>query len=355
MRIAIDNMIFQLQKGRPRGVSRVWANLLPYLKSMLQGKHELVLLQRQNSDLTNYGIKTFSIPNYNIAAREADAKMLTSVCKKLKIDLFITTYQTRVNGIKSLTFVYDLIPEILGWLPKSVEGVSRKEAYASSDILACISKNTKKDLHSWYDMSSKRVELVYLGASAKDFHPLVSCENAGFMEKYLLKPNYFILDGAIFPKDAEIFCRAFSSLNTDFSLFSYGGAVKKDVATSCSKYKIPYRQVGFLSGKEVLDALAGSKGLIFLSANEGFGLPVLEAMACKIPVLCSRMTSLPEVGGDSVHYFTDHTYEGIRKGLVPFFNNEERNQFVEKAYTRSQEFTWIKAAEKLVKIILAGI
>jgi len=100
MRIAIDNIIFQLQKGRPR----------------------LVLLQRQNSDLTSYGIKTFPILTYNIGTREKDVKMLTSVCKKLKIDLFITTYQTRVNGIKSLAFVHDLIPEILGWLPTICRG-----------------------------------------------------------------------------------------------------------------------------------------------------------------------------------------------------------------------------------------
>jgi glycosyltransferase involved in cell wall biosynthesis len=319
---------------------------------MLGAKHDLILLQREGSEQNTYGMKTRPIPRYNIAAREADVKTLTSVCKKLKIDLFITTYQTRVKGIKSLTFVYDLIPEILGWLPRSIEAVSRKEDYLLSDILVCISKNTKKDLYSWYDMTSKQVEMVYLGVSSEDFHPLASCENAGFMEKYKLKSNYIVLDGAILPEAAEIFCKVFSSLNTNFSLLSYGGALKKEVVASCLKYKILYQQVGFLSDKEVLMALSGSKGLIFLSPNEGFGLPVLEAMACKIPVLCSHMTSLPEVGGDSVYYFTDHTYTGIKNGLVPFLNIKDRYQLVEKGYTRSKLFTWEKTVQKLVGIIL---
>jgi len=239
------------------------------------------------------------------------------------------------------------------WLPQSVEAVSRKECYLSSDILVCVSENTKKDLYSWYDVTSKQVERIYLGVSTKDFHPVISSETAKFKAKYGLKPNYFVLDGSIFPEKAKLFCKAFSSLGTDFSLFSYGGALKKYVAEDCKKYGIPFRQVGFLSDKEVLDALAGSMGLIFLSANEGFGLPVLEAMACKIPVLCSHMTSLPEVGGDSVHYFADHTYAGIKNGLVSFVDNKSRDQFVEKAYLRSQQFTWKKSAEKLVKRIMA--
>ena len=353
MRIAIDNIIFQLQKGRHRGVSRIWANILPYLRDMLKDKHELTILLREDSEQDNYGMESFSIPKYLIGSRNADAKMLTSVCKKLKTDLFITTYQTRVNDIKSFVMVYDLIPEILGWLPRSQEAVSRKEAYLSADVLACISKNTKKDLCSWYDMSTKQVEMVYLVVAPNDFHPLPAHVDPRFTKKFGLESDYLVLDGCISEEVAETFCKAFSSLNTNFKLFSYGGALKKVVATSCEKYNIPYRAAGFLSDKEVLMALAGSKGLIFLSPYEGFGLPVLEAMACKIPVLCSDTSSLPEIGREYVHYFTDSSYMGIQNALSSFFNDENK-QLVENAFARSQTFTWQKTAKKIAGILNAG-
>ena len=354
MKIAIDNIIFQLQQGHFRGVSRVWANLLPYMKDMLEGKHELVLLCRQGSCRENFGFKTYSIPRYgnHLLDGDKDAKVLTSVCRKLGVDVFITTYHTRVLGIKNIVMVYDMIPEIRSWLSGCNEYVARSKAYLNADTLICISENTKRDLCSWYDTTSKRVEVAFLGVSSKEFHPLISCENARFMEKYGLKPGYMVLDGDITGEVSEVFCKAFSSLGTNLSLFWYGGALKDYVMQSCTKYKIPFQKVGRLAEKEIPLALSGAGGLIFISDAEGFGLPVLEAMSCRTPVVCSHTASLPEVGGDSVQYFANHSFECIRDNLSSFFDIENRKQIAEKGFIRSKEFSWKKTAEKVVKVLL---
>ena len=356
MKIAIDNVIFQLQENHPRGIFRVWNSILPYMKDMLVN-NEMILLCRQGTDVRkNFGFKTYSISRYENQLQDEDAKMLSSVCKKLGVDLFITTYNTRALGIKSMVMVYDMVPEKRSWVRGCNEFVARSKAYLNADILVCISENTKRDLCKWYDTSSKRVEVVLLGVSAAEFHPLVSRENSGFMLKYGLNPGYMVLDGAITKEVAEVFCRAFSSLDTDISLFWYGGALKEYMVTSCEKHGVPHLKVGHLEDREVPLALSGAEGLIFISGDEGFGLPVLEAMACGIPVLCSNVDSLPEVGGDTVQYFADHSSKCMKESLARFLLDDEYRKFMgERGFVRSQQFSWKKTAEEIVQVISSTI
>lgn len=354
MRIAIDNVIFQIQVGNPRGISRVWENILPYMTKMLESKHKLILLERMESRKIEFGIKNRQeLPQYSELVQNQDMGMLTSICKNLGIDLFITTYHTKVTGIKNLVMVHDLIPEKRNWLKPLNEYTSRSNAYQNAQILICVSENTKKELHEWYrGININKIHVVLEGVNPKEFHPFTSNEISQFLEDYKLKSGYLVLDGDISEVIAENFCQAFSSLNTGLALFSYGGVLDAIVTKTCQKYKIKYIDAGWLSKKKVPLALAGAKGLIFISNGEGFGLPVLEAMACRIPVICSHIDSLPEVGGDAVQYFTDHSFESIKSGLSSFIKDENRNQLAKKGFERSKSFTWEKMAEKIVRIIL---
>jgi glycosyltransferase involved in cell wall biosynthesis len=83
----------------------------------------------------------------------------------------------------------------------------------------------------------------------------------------------------------------------------------------------------------------------FPSRGEGFGLPVLEAMACGAPVLTTHCTSLPEVGGEAVAY-TEPDAEAIRDSLRALLADPPRRETLGTAgYDRSQEFTWAASAE----------
>jgi glycosyltransferase involved in cell wall biosynthesis len=83
----------------------------------------------------------------------------------------------------------------------------------------------------------------------------------------------------------------------------------------------------------------------FPSRGEGFGLPVLEAMACGVPVLTTHCTSLPEVGGEAVAY-TEPDADSIRDALRALLDDDARREMLAGAgYARSQEFTWAASAE----------
>lgn len=353
MKIAIDNVIFQLQSERPRGISRVWLNILPYMERMLKAGNKLTLLSRVGSGEMDFGMKVKQIPIYTDPPRD-DSKMLSSVCKDIGIDLFITTYHTKAPGVKNLVMVHDLIPERRNWVTSTNEYNERGKAYVKADILICVSENTKKDLCKWYsNINKNKMHVALEGVNPRKFHPYTSNEIASFLKEYKLKPDYLVLDGDIPMVTAVNLCRAISSLKTEIALFSYGGVLTPAVAKACQKYKIAYINVEWLPDNQVPLALAGAKGLIFISDGEGFGLPVLEAMACRTPVICSRIDSLPEVGGDSVDYFTSHDFLGL-KSKISFLLKSGEKQIMKKAvkgFNRSKLFTWEKMARRIVEII----
>jgi glycosyltransferase involved in cell wall biosynthesis len=102
---------------------------------------------------------------------------------------------------------------------------------------------------------------------------------------------------------------------------------------------------GYLRFSDLPGYLGGALIVAFPSRGEGFGLPVLEAMACGAPVLTTHRTSLPEVGGDAVAY-TEPDAESIRAGLRALLDDPVRRESLGDAgYARSQEFTWAASAE----------
>ena len=91
--------------------------------------------------------------------------------------------------------------------------------------------------------------------------------------------------------------------------------------------------------------------LVFASLYEGFGLPVLEAMACGCPVIASNFTSIPEVGGDSVYYVDATNVEDIAKGMSAMLNNQNlRHKLITKGLVRAKQFGWDKTVRKLLDL-----
>jgi len=102
---------------------------------------------------------------------------------------------------------------------------------------------------------------------------------------------------------------------------------------------------GYLRFRDLPGYLGGALVVAFPSRGEGFGLPVLEAMACGAPVLTTHRTSLPEVGGDAVAY-TEPDADSIRNGLRSLLDDPARRQaLAELEQARAREFSWAASAE----------
>jgi alpha-1,3-rhamnosyl/mannosyltransferase len=103
---------------------------------------------------------------------------------------------------------------------------------------------------------------------------------------------------------------------------------------------------GYLDDEQLVELLNGTQALVFPSLWEGFGLPAVEAMSCGVPVLASRLSSLPEVIGDAGAFFDPTRPEDIAACLIAFVDSPEQHaRLREIAIARARTFTWERAAE----------
>lgn len=103
---------------------------------------------------------------------------------------------------------------------------------------------------------------------------------------------------------------------------------------------------GYLPDEDLVRLFGSTAALVFPSLWEGFGLPAVEAMACRVPVLASDRSSLPEVIGDTGRFFDPHSPRDIARCVLEFLADDEARQTLpERALERTKRFTWDRAAE----------
>ena len=108
---------------------------------------------------------------------------------------------------------------------------------------------------------------------------------------------------------------------------------------------------GYVSNEELARLYRSAEVFVFPSVYEGFGLPVLEAMACGTPVACSNAASLPEVGGDAVEYFDPHSVEDMTAAIERVLDSPGRQaEMREKGLRQAARFTWEECARKHLEV-----
>lgn len=146
-----------------------------------------------------------------------------------------------------------------------------------------------------------------------------------FVEKNNLDDFVFVLGGAYFDDFREVF---------NDKLKEFGNIEDKIL------------QIGYVDDEDLSALYSGAEMFLFMSLYEGFGMPVLEAMNCGLPVICSNCTSIPEVIGDCGIQVNPHSDEEMVSALEKmYFDREFRNSCVEKGIERAKLFTWEKCAD----------
>lgn len=122
-----------------------------------------------------------------------------------------------------------------------------------------------------------------------------------------------------------------------------GWDTELDPVIEASPARASIRRLGYVPNHELSGLLGGAVAVVYPSIAEGFGLPVIEAMACGAPILTTRALSLPEVGG-SVAYYTEPDEHSIASALVSMLNDPELAARREAGVERAAEFTWERSA-----------
>jgi mannosyltransferase len=297
MKITLDSIVFGLQ--RFGGISSYWDRLIRHIDAEADLDRDLLLPRRikfADIDPTCY-------PRGSSRFERLPAQMsryLDVACGK-GVDLFHTSYYRVPHGakVRYVVTVYDFIYEKYGrGMSRSVHSFQKFRAIRLADAVICISHATRQDLLNYLpDVSPAKVHAVHLGVDQELFF-----REEGETNPTLSRTVLFVGQRGGY-KRFDIATYALSLLDKDLQLGIVGPALTGEELARLESV-IPGRWVWFgpVPRSELRRLYSSAYALVYPSDYEGFGLPVLEAMACGCPVATARTSSQPEVGGEAAIY-----------------------------------------------------
>ncbi|MDD5083610.1 MAG: glycosyltransferase family 1 protein [Candidatus Moranbacteria bacterium] len=268
-------------------------------------------------------------------------------------------------------------------------------AVRKADKLIAVSESTKRDILKWYpDVDASKIRVIYHGfengqqltintqqQSLSGHSELVeeSSQNTGrsldyaqddkrevqdnILKKYSLETKkYLLYVGAIQPrKNILVLLEAFElehKRHPDMKLVLAGEKAWLWKETVDMIEKHPFREdiivTGKVSFRDLAALYAQAKMFVFPSLYEGFGIPVLEAMAAGTPVICSNNSSLPEVGGDAALYFEALNVSELASRIESLWTEESLcAAMIRRGYENIKKFSWDKCAKETMEYIIS--
>jgi len=250
------------------------------------------------------------------------------------------------RGSKRVVTVYDMIPERMPDTRRRLDFLTLKRKYVEkADHIICISQATRDDLLDVYGNLDTPISVVPLGVDPR-FSP--AAERLPVLpQKYVL----FVGHRGQY-KNAALLLEAFAALAAKYPdlqlAYVGGGRFTSTELNLIDRLNLAGRVVQVdLSDQSMPGAYAHAAAFVFPSRFEGFGLPVLEAMACGAPTLLARATSLPEVGGPAAAYFAPNDAGELARELDATLSDSARAERMrEDGLQWSRQFPWTRTAEQ---------
>lgn len=268
---------------------------------------------------------------------------------------------------KTIVTVHDLTPIIFKeHFPSGLRGTLiwniQKFLLKNMDAIITDSKCSKKDIHKLTGISDNKIHVVSLAADSV-FGLMSATQKQALRNKYNLPSKFVLYVGDItWNKNLP---RVIDAVNTlQVPLVLVGKAITEegyDRQNPWNKDRVYIQEkiaesktiqaVGFVSTEDLVGIYNLATVFVMPSLYEGFGLPILEAMACGCPVVTSREGSLPEIAGEAASYVDASDTEDIKRGIWEVFHNEKLRQTLsKKGLEHAKQFSWKKTAGDTIGI-----
>ena len=274
----------------------------------------------------------------------------------------------RVHPQKTVTVCHDLgfkrFPGAYSVWSRFYLNWSTKFALKHASKIIAISEFTKNELINIYQADSSKIEVVHLAYDDQLFRPIKDEAKINeVLAKYKIEKPYILYVGRLEKKKNIIgLIKAFKSFtdtkykiqNTRYKLILVGkpGYGYKRIKNYESRIK-NILEIGYVEQTDLPYIYAGAKVFVFPSFYEGFGMPVLEAMACATPVVASNTTSIPEVAGDAALLVNPDNSKEIAAAVEQIINDTDlRTRLVQKGLDRVKNFSWQKCASQTLDVLL---
>ncbi len=229
------------------------------------------------------------------------------------------------------------------------------EAARNADLILTISRHAAERIGHYFDVPEDRIVVTYPGA-ADGLTPLPATAIREVTARYRLARPYVLSVGSVEPRKnharlIEAFRRVLAHKDPGVDLVIAGGKgwLADRAYAMVKEYALEdrVRFLGYVPEGDLAALYSGAKVMAYPSLAEGFGLPVVEAMACGAPVLTSNCSSLPEVGGDAVSYCDPLDTDSIARTLDELLSDKRaREEMKARGMRQAARFTWDTTARE---------
>jgi len=264
-----------------------------------------------------------------------------------------------IHPKKSVVTIHDLGYKLYPWAHPLLDRLyldifTRYNALVASAVIAD-SKSTRRDLMRFYKTPPEKVRVVYPGISP-NFRPVRDRRRIERVKAhYGIEGDYFLFVGTVQPR------KNLKRLVEAFTIFRQRTSAKVKLVIAGKRGWL-YRRalpeikdgvltVGYVAYEHLPVLMSGARLFVFPSLYEGFGFPVLEAMACGTPVLCSNTSSLPEIAGDVGILVDPLDVEGMAAAMERVWLEGVSEEVIERGIERAKHFPWEECARKVMRIL----
>ncbi len=281
--------------------------------------------------------------------------------KKYKADVFFSPdgYLSLRSKVPQVNVIHDLnfahYPQDLPWSSRVYYNYFFPKFAKKAEHIVTVSNYTKQDLIDTYQVPERKITVAWNGAN-EVFVPLKE-EDIIHVRNHLThdKP-YFLFVGSIHPRKnvkrlIESYLK-YREKNTSFDLVVVGEPMWKHNQELLALKHESIHYTGHLNIQKLTRVMGAAACFVYVPYFEGFGIPLVEAMQCGVPLISGNLTSLPEVVSDSALLVDPFSVEDISNAMVQISENETlRKELARKSLERSGIFSWDKSAEKIWSVI----
>lgn len=301
--------------------------------------------------------------------------LLPRHCRKRKIDLIFSTHYTIpfLTRIKRVAVFHDMTFYLFPEMHQRIKRLYFKtlipmSANRCSGIIT-VSESTKKDmLNRFTHLNAEKITVIHHGV---DILPQASPRKkkhhngaGNILRKHRLKEGeYFLFVGTLEPrKNITGIIKAFHHLNkaqenvskkNKLVIVGKKGWFYKEIFESVKKHHLEDAVIftGYVSEEEKRTLLKNAFLFLYPSFYEGFGIPVLEAMACGVPVITGNVSALPEVAGDAALLVPPRHWQEISTSMLKLLSDKHLyEKLSQKGLEQAAKFSWEKTAEKTMEL-----
>ena len=381
MRIGIDaRSILNPEKSAPSGVAHYVYHLI---KNLLEIDKENQYVLFFDFKVRDRDVKKFTRPNVKIkffpfsdykkylpGAYSEILGMATYTREKLDV-LHSASPLYRVPASyrrKVITTFYDFAPYRVPELFPKLSSAKIKTLYSfmakKSDRIIAVSQSTKNDAKELLNYPEDKIDMVYNGIDKRFFEESV-LPSETLKKDYNIKDKYILFLGTLEPrKNLTRVLEAFSKFKSnsvdkgrrfDYQLVVAGkrGWLMEEYFQIVEDLGIKDEVIftGYVGGDDLKPLYSYAEFFVMPSLYEGFGQTVVEAMACGAPAIVSKISSIPEIAGDSVYYVNPYDTEGIAKAMKELAGDENlRGALSARGKEQAKKFSWEKCARETLEV-----